>query len=125
MKKNSTVILLPSAESFKKGCCQLQAKVCARSTSYMCIGYSMFCVGYGIYEGAELPSVYFITNTKHCITYLALPKLFPVLLAHMPHIVKYFAAFHLGVCHFVFSHGRAFRWNKWILLAAFFFNFAK
>ena len=27
-----TVILLPSAESFKKGCCQLQAKVCARST---------------------------------------------------------------------------------------------
>ena len=28
----STVILLPSAESFKKGCCQLQVKVCARST---------------------------------------------------------------------------------------------
>ena len=28
----STVILLPSAESFKKGCCQLQAKVCAPST---------------------------------------------------------------------------------------------
>ena len=28
----STVILLPSAESFKKGCCQLQAKVCTRST---------------------------------------------------------------------------------------------
>ena len=27
----STVILLPSAESFKTGCCQLQAKVCARS----------------------------------------------------------------------------------------------
>ena len=26
----STVILLPSADSFKKGCCQLQAKVCAR-----------------------------------------------------------------------------------------------
>ena len=29
---SSTVILLPSAESFKKDCCQLQAKVCARST---------------------------------------------------------------------------------------------
>ena len=29
---NSRVILLPSAEPFKKGCCQLQAKVCARST---------------------------------------------------------------------------------------------
>ena len=28
----STVILLPSAELFKKGCCQLQAKVCAQST---------------------------------------------------------------------------------------------
>ena len=28
----STVILLPSPESFKKACCQLQAKVCARST---------------------------------------------------------------------------------------------
>ena len=28
----STVILLPSDESFKKGCCQLQAKVCAWST---------------------------------------------------------------------------------------------
>ena len=28
----STVILLPSAESFKKVCCQLQAKECARST---------------------------------------------------------------------------------------------
>ena len=26
------VILLPSAESFKKSCCQLQAKVCAQST---------------------------------------------------------------------------------------------
>ena len=26
-----TVILLPSAESFKRGCCQLQAKVCARN----------------------------------------------------------------------------------------------
>ena len=29
----STVILLPSADSFKKGCCQLQAKVCAQRTS--------------------------------------------------------------------------------------------
>ena len=28
----STVILLPSAELFKKGCCQLQAKVCAQIT---------------------------------------------------------------------------------------------
>ena len=28
----STVILFPSAVTFKKGCCQLQAKVCAQST---------------------------------------------------------------------------------------------
>ena len=28
----STVILLPSADSLNKGCCQLQAKVCARIT---------------------------------------------------------------------------------------------
>ena len=28
----STVITLPSADSFKKGCCQLQAKVCGRIT---------------------------------------------------------------------------------------------
>ena len=28
----STVILLPSADSFKKGCCQLQSKVWAQST---------------------------------------------------------------------------------------------
>ena len=28
----SMVILLPPTESFKKGCCQLQVKVCARST---------------------------------------------------------------------------------------------
>ena len=28
------VILPPSADSFKKGCCQLQAKVCARITGY-------------------------------------------------------------------------------------------
>ena len=26
-------ILLPSADSFKKGCCLLQAKVCAQTTS--------------------------------------------------------------------------------------------
>ena len=31
-KTISTDILLPSAESFKRGCCQLQAKVCAQST---------------------------------------------------------------------------------------------
>ena len=28
----STVILLPSSDSFKKGCCQIQAKLCAQIT---------------------------------------------------------------------------------------------
>ena len=27
-----STLILPPAESFKKGCCQLQAKVCAQST---------------------------------------------------------------------------------------------
>ena len=31
----STIILLPSGESFKKGCCQLQVKVRARSIGYL------------------------------------------------------------------------------------------
>ena len=31
----SSVILLPSAESFKKGCCQLQTKLCAQRTGYL------------------------------------------------------------------------------------------
>ena len=33
----STVILLSSPESFKKGSCQLQAKVCARSTGELLV----------------------------------------------------------------------------------------
>ena len=31
----SMVILLPSAESFKKGCCQLQAKGCSRISNWL------------------------------------------------------------------------------------------
>ena len=37
----STVILLTSADSFKKGCCQLQAKVCAQITVQACPGKSV------------------------------------------------------------------------------------
>ena len=53
--------------------------------------------------------VYFIINTKHCITYLALTKLFPVFMTSWSHIVKYthyvaFAAFLLGVSHFFSNH---------------------
>ena len=38
-----------------------------------------------IFERANLPSLYFITNTKHSITYLALTQLFPVLLTALSH----------------------------------------
>ena len=33
----SMVIILPSAESFKKGCCQLQAKVCSQSIGLLLV----------------------------------------------------------------------------------------
>ena len=41
----STVILLPSADLFKKGCCQLQAKVCAQITSKL---LAQACPGKGV-----------------------------------------------------------------------------
>ena len=44
--------------------------------------FNVLCWLWNIYEGAELTSVYFITYTKHCITYLALTQLFPVLISH-------------------------------------------
>ena len=51
-------------------------------TQFMYRLFNVLCWLWNIYEGAELPSVYFITNTKHCITYLALTQLFPVLVSH-------------------------------------------
>ena len=51
--------------------------------------FNVLCWLWNINEGAELPSVYFITNTKHCITYLALTQLYPVLLTSRFHIVKF------------------------------------
>ena len=44
--------------------------------------FNVLCWLWNVYEGAELGSVYFITNTKHFITYFALTQLFPVLLTH-------------------------------------------
>ena len=68
----------------------------------------MFCVGYGIYEGAELPSVYFIINTKHCITYLALTQLFPVFVTSWSRIVKY--TYYVAFCCISFrSHSFLFK----------------
>ena len=50
----STVILLPSAESFKKGCCQLQAKVCARSTGYLLV---QACPGKSVVKWTDRPAM--------------------------------------------------------------------
>ena len=38
--------------------------------------FNVLCWLWNIYEGAELLSVYFITDTKHCKTVLALIQLF-------------------------------------------------
>ena len=50
----STVILLPFAESFKKGCCQLQAKVCARSTGQLLVQAGP---GKSVVRGADRPAM--------------------------------------------------------------------
>ena len=48
----SEVILLHSADSFQKGCCQLQVKVCAQSTGY---SYHFFKLGVG--RRTQLPKM--------------------------------------------------------------------
>ena len=82
--------------------------------------FNVLCWLWNIYEGAELPSVYFITNTKHCITYLALTQLFPVLVSHpeMYTVCSILLHFVLEFC-ISFLTMDAFTWDKWILLAAF------
>ena len=49
----STVILLPSAESFKKCCCQLQAKVCAQSTGMLV----QACQGNSVVRSTDRPAM--------------------------------------------------------------------
>ena len=70
---------------------------------------NVLCWLWNIYEGSELPNEYFVTNTKHCITYLALTQLFPMLVSH-PEMYTLCSNILL---HFVeesfisfFSHGR-------------------
>ena len=55
----STVILLPSADSFKKGCCQLQAKVCARI-----IGYPLVkaCPGKSVVRWTDHPAITIVVD---------------------------------------------------------------
>ena len=50
----STVILLPSAESFMKGFCRLQAKVCARSTGKLLV---QACPGKSVVRWTDRPAI--------------------------------------------------------------------
>ena len=50
----STVILLPSADSFKKGCCQLQAKVYAQITGYPLV---QACPGKSVVRTTDRPAM--------------------------------------------------------------------
>ena len=88
--------------------------------------FNVLCWLFNIYEGVELPSVYFITNTKYCITYLALTQLFPVFwqagfTSWNIRIMYYFDAFQLGFCHSFLAMDALtmLTWDKWLLLADF------
>ena len=61
----STVILLPSAESFKKGCCQLQAKVCARSTGELLV---QACQGKSVVRSTDRPAMTIAVDLGHKVT---------------------------------------------------------
>ena len=50
----STVILLPSADLFKKGCCQLQAKVCAQITGEP---LAQACPGKSVVKWTDRPAM--------------------------------------------------------------------
>ena len=50
----STVTLLPSTESFKKGCCQLQVKVPARSTGWLLV---QACSGKSVFRWTDHPAM--------------------------------------------------------------------
>ena len=53
----STVILLPSADLFKKGCCQLQAKVCARITDHYSLTASSSLPRKGVVRWTDRPAM--------------------------------------------------------------------
>ena len=86
--------------------------------------FNVLCWLWNIHEGAELPSVYFITSTKHCITYLALTQLLPVLVSHPEMDTLCSILLHFVWESLISSLARdAFTWDKWILLAAFLLHF--
>ena len=64
----STVILLPSADLFKKGCCQLQAKVCAQITGKP---LAQACPGKSVVKWTDRPAMTIAAclQTNVCIMY--------------------------------------------------------
>ena len=58
----STVILLSSADSFKKGCCQLQAKVCARITGQL---LAQACPGRSVVWWIDCPAITIAVDLGH------------------------------------------------------------
>ena len=86
-------------------------KILAYQSHLLC--NSMFGVGCEIYT-RELPSVYFITNIKHCITYLALTQLVPTLISH-PEMYTLYSICCITFRSFYFLVMDAFTWDKWIL----------
>ena len=75
-----------------------------------------------IYEGAELPSVYFITNTKHCKTYLALAQLFPVLVSHPKMYTLYSILLHYVKEPVIFSSHGYVRMGQMDFISSIFFQ---
>ena len=103
-------------------CKQRKHRIMLKCQSTMYRLFIVLCWLWNIYEGAELLSVYSITNTKHCKTYLAMTQLFPVLLTHRPHIMKISILCSI-LLHFIkeYSDGRVQR-GQMDLSAAFFFH---
>ena len=55
------VIRLPSADSFKKGCCQLQAKVCAQITGKR---FVQGCPGKDVVSCSDRPAMTIVVDLK-------------------------------------------------------------
>ena len=55
------VIRLPSADSFKKGCCQLQAKVCARITGKP---FVQGCPGKNVVSCSDRPAMTIVVDLE-------------------------------------------------------------
>ena len=69
--------------------------------------FNVLCWFMEYIRGSGAPECIFSNKHKHCMTYLALIQLFPVLVSHpeMYTLCSILLLFCLGVSHFFFSHG--------------------